>query len=150
MSCKRFSSLVNTLLFSLMPVTFGFSLGDFIAGIGLLINIFQSLNETDGARADYQELWRELKNVRNGLKCVQSLSVDSVHPTQAAVVRAALDDCLSCVVGFIQKDNYSGLGCTPASSKNSRRMMQRESWDMADVVKFKNEVQQLLLAKVQV
>ena len=37
-------------------VPFGFSVGDFIASINLLIDAVHSLSDTNGAQADYEEL----------------------------------------------------------------------------------------------
>ena len=145
---------------------FGFSVGDFIAGIGLLIDIFQSLNNTNGASADYKELQRELKNLKNGLQGVASLSPDPSQAPQASIVSSAIasavNDCLSCVDGFLKKNKkYSGLGSTPvkrwssAGFENSWRMVRWATWKKAEVAKFKGEVQQhvaaiqMLLAQLQ-
>ena len=62
--------------------TIGFSLGDLIAGIGLVIDIVQSLDNSTGAQADYKELWCELKNIKNGLDCVQKILVEDPHEGQ--------------------------------------------------------------------
>ena len=150
-----------------MPVPlFGFSLGDFIAGIGLLIDIFQSLNCTSGAPADYRELCRELVNLKNGLQGICSLPPDTSQAPQASVVSSAIDsavnDCLFCVDGFMQKNKkYSELGSTPvnrwssAGFKTSWRMVGWATWKKTEVAKFKSEVQhhvaaiQMLLTELQ-
>ena len=150
-----------------MPVPlFGFSLGDFIAVIGLLIDGFQSLNSTNGALADYKRLRRELKNLKNGLQGVRNLSPDLSQDPQASVVSSAVasavNDCLFCVDGFLQKNKkYSELGSTPADRwssagfKNSWRMVGWATWKKKEVVKFKGDVQrhvaaiQMLLAELQ-
>ena len=136
------------ILIMLAPI-FGFSLGDFISGIGLLIEIFQSLNEANGAQAEYKELWRELTNIKNGLESVQKLSLDHCQSAQASAVENAVNDCLSCIDGFMQRNKkYCGLGSTPvarwssAGFRTSVRMVQWALWKKADLVKFKSEVQQ--------
>ncbi|KAL8792264.1 MAG: hypothetical protein Q9195_005143 [Heterodermia aff. obscurata] len=150
-----------------MPVPiFGFSLGDFIAGIGLLLDIFQSLNSTNGAPADYKELWRELMNLKIALQGVRSLSPDPSQGPQASVVSSiasAVNDCLSCIDGFMQKNKeYSQLGSTPANRwssagfKSSWRMVGWATWKKAEVAKFKGQVQQhvaaiqMLLAELEI
>ena len=57
----------------LMPVPFGFSVGDFIGSIGLLIDAVKSLRKTCGTQDDYKELGRELKHLRDGLECMWAL-----------------------------------------------------------------------------
>ena len=38
-----------------MAVPFGFSIGDVIAGINLVFDVYNALRETGGATSDYQE-----------------------------------------------------------------------------------------------
>ena len=137
-----------------------------MTGIGLLIDVFQSLNSTNGAPADYKRLQCELKNLKNGLQGVCNLSSDLVQDPQASFVSSAIasavKDCLFCVDGFLQKNKrYSELGSTPADRwssagfKNSWRMVGWGTWKKKEVAKFKGDVQQhvaaiqMLLAELQ-
>lgn len=86
-------------------VPFGFSVGDFIAGINLLIDAVHSLSDTHGAQADYEELGRQLKNLRNGFECIEGLKLDATHPAQASAVDTALNDCRLCVDGFVKRNS---------------------------------------------
>ena len=98
-----------------MPVPFGVSVGDFIAGIELLIEGVKSLSDTNGAQADYKKLWCELNNLKKGLECIQSLSLDPTQPAQVSAVNSAVNDCLSCVDAFVNRNSkYSALNSTPA------------------------------------
>lgn len=54
-----------------MPVPFGFSVGDFVSGIELLLDGIKSLRDTNGARDDYRELIRELEHLKMGLKALK-------------------------------------------------------------------------------
>ena len=145
-----------------MPVPFGFSVGDFIGSIGLLIDAFKSLRDTYGAQDDYKELDRELKHLRNGLECIEALSLDSTQPAHFTAAKAAVDDCLLCLDSFIQRNTkFASLGSTNASQwtavglKRRWRMVQWALWKKADITKFKSEVQkhaeaiQMLLATIQ-
>lgn len=132
-----------------MPVPFGFSVGDFISGVELLIDAIKSLRDTNGAQDDYRELGRVLKHLRNGLECIEALSLDPTQPVQFSAAKAAVHDCLLCLDDFIQRNaKFSGLGSTPASHwtvvgfKDRWRMVQWALWKKADVSKFKSEVQQ--------
>ena len=79
-----------------MPVGFGFSVGDFIAGINLLIETVKSFSETHGAKADHQELGRELISLKNALDGIQALSLNTAQAAQISAVNAAVDSCRSC------------------------------------------------------
>ena len=131
-----------------MPVPLGFSVGDFIGSIGLLIDAVKSLRKTCGAQDDYKELGRELKHLRNGLECIEGLSLDPSHPTQFSAAKSAVHDCLLCPDNFIQRNTkFSSLGSTNASQwtvaglKNRWRMVQWALWKKADITEFKSEVQ---------
>lgn len=146
-----------------MPVPFGFSVGDLISGIELLIDAIKSLRDTNGAQDDYRELGRELKHLRNGLECIEALSLGPTPPIQLSAAKAAVHDCLLCLDSFIQRNaKFSSLGSTPGSHwtavclKKRWRMVQWALWKKADIAKFKSEVQQhaeaiqMLLATIQV
>ena len=145
-----------------MPVPFGFSIGDFINGIELLLDAVKSLHDTNGAQDDYKELGRELKHLRNGFEGIKALSLDPAQPVQSSAANAAVHDCLSCLDGFIPRNaKFSSLGSTPASQwtvaglKNRWRMVQSALWKKADIARFRSQVQQhaeaiqMLLATIQ-
>ncbi|CAD6571375.1 MAG: hypothetical protein ASARMPRED_004482 [Alectoria sarmentosa] len=146
-----------------MPVPFGFSVGDFISGIDLLLDAVKSLHDTNGAQDDYKELGRELKHLRNGLEGIKGLSVDPTQSVQFSTTEAAVHDCLLCLDGFIQRNaKFSSLGSTPASQwtavglKNRWRMVQWALWKKADIARFRSQVQQhaeaiqMLLETIQI
>ena len=146
-----------------MPVPFGFSVGDFVGGIELLLDGIKSLRDTNGARDDYRELVRELEHLKNGLRSVEALYIDSTQPIQCSPAKDMVDDCLMRIDDFIQQNaRFSNLDSTPASRwtvaglKDRWRMVQWALWKKADVVRFKSQVQQhveaiqMLLASIQV
>ena len=145
-----------------MPVPFGFSVGDFVSGIELLLDGIKSLRDTNGARDDYRELIRELEHLKNGLKSVEALYIDSTQPIQCSAAKAMVDDCLMRIDDFIQQNaRFSSLDATPAGRwtvaglKDRWRMVQWALWKKADVVRFKSQVQQhveairMLLTSIQ-
>ena len=143
-------------------VAFGFSVGDFIAGINLLIEAASSMSNTHGAQADYQGLSRQLRNLTNSLDCIQALNQNLLQPTQAAALDTALKDCRRSVDDFVQtnkkfKDlqNATGGQWSLATLKRQGRKIQWALWKKADVIKFQCTIQthaaalQSLLASIQ-
>lgn len=98
-----------------MPVAFGFSVGDFITGINLLIDSVKSFSETHGTKADHEELQRELIVLKNTLDGIQALSLDQAQAAQILAVNDAIDACHSCVNGFLQRNSkFKSLSSNPA------------------------------------
>ena len=131
-----------------MPVPFGFSIRDFIAGINLLIEAVKSFNDTHGAQADYRELGRELTGLQNALDGIKAVSINIVQAAQILEIITAVDDCRSCLDGFVQLyDKSKRLGSTPGK-RWSLAMFQKRArgiqWTVckADVAKFRIQIQQ--------
>ena len=98
-----------------MPVAFGFSIGDVIAGINLLIDSVKSLDSAHGAKADYQELGRELSSLNDALDGIQALSLSQAQLAQVKAVNTAVDGCRICIDGFVQRNSkFQSLDSTPA------------------------------------
>lgn len=126
---------------------FGFSLGDFIAGINVLIDVAHSLNDTYGAQADYEELGRELKSLRDGLDSIERLSLDPTQAAETTAVKAAVNNCYACVDTFVQRNNkFKGLESTPGHKWSLKRLkkcgrgVQWAIWKKDDVAKFRTEL----------
>ncbi|KAI1357050.1 hypothetical protein F5Y01DRAFT_321363 [Xylaria sp. FL0043] len=69
-----------------MPVSFGFSVGDFIAVAGLVHNIIRAISEHNGAVAEYQSCVSTLKSlhscicaIKEGLRFAQDVSSLDLH-----------------------------------------------------------------------
>lgn len=130
-------------------VPFGFSVGDLIAGINVLIDAVHSLSDTNGAQADYQELGRQLKNLRNGFECIEGLKLDATQSAQASAVNTALNDCRLCVDDFVKRngkfrclEEISDNQWSLAALKRQGRKVQWALWKKADVAKFRAAIQQ--------
>ena len=86
-------------------------MGDCIAGISLPLDVVHGLSKTNGARADYEELGRQLQNLSNGLECVKGLSLDTAQQTSA--VDTTLNDCRLCIDSFVERSsNFKSLEVT--------------------------------------
>lgn len=70
---------------------FGFSFGDFVAGINLVKGVIEALNDSVGAKLQYQRLITELINLEHVLTEVRNLEVeDSLTLQKIAIEQAAL------------------------------------------------------------
>ncbi len=128
-------------------VAFGFSVGDLIASVNLLIDVAHSLDNTHGAQADYQELGRELQSLNSGLDGIGALSLDSKYEAEILAVNAAVDKCRTCVKAFVKRyeafkslENTSRENWSLARLKNCGRGVQWAVWKKDDVVRFRDQV----------
>ena len=141
-------------------IPFGFSVGDCIAGISILIDAVHGLSKTNGAQADYDGLGRQLQNLSNGLGFVEGLSLDTAQQTLA--VDTALHDCRRCIDSFVERNSkFKSLDVTSdkqwtlAALKRQGRKVQWAVWKKADVAKFQAAIQQhsatiqMLLVSIQ-
>lgn len=131
-----------------MPVGFGFSVGDFIAGINLLIDSVKSLDEAHGAKADYQELGRELSSLKNALDGIQTFSPGQAQVAQVTAVNTAVDGCRLCVDGFVQRNSkFESLDSTPSkrwSPAAFKKGVLGIRWAIVkknEVAKFRSDIQ---------
>ena len=61
-----------------MAVPFGFSVGDFIAGINLVIDVYNALRESGGAASDFQEHVAWLQQLVTVLEALKNSTPDNV------------------------------------------------------------------------
>ncbi|CRG92826.1 hypothetical protein PISL3812_09897 [Talaromyces islandicus] len=103
-----------------MPApAFGFSVGDFLAGIDLVKDLIKALNDTAGAKPAYQNLIAELLSLQNALAEAQGVQVDDSRiDLKIALVQVA-SRCQSNIENFLNKNVkfQSSLGDQPTSSK---------------------------------
>ena len=149
-------------IYKLLMVGFGFSVGDFIAGINTLIDIVHSLSDTNGAQADYKELGSELQSLKSGLDGVKALPTDPTQTTEFSALHAAVENCRACVERFVRRnskfkslENIPGKKWSLATLKECGRKVQWAIWKKNDVENFRGRVQWhtgaigMLLATIQ-
>ena len=127
-----------------MPVPFGFSVGDFIALSSLISNIRTSLQSYGGARADYQELERELEILQLALAAIKSLTGPSQRHSEISAIKLVALSCRQTLNEFyarIQKYEKS-LGITSKQSKGraSGRMVQWGLYMQVDMAKMRSYI----------
>lgn len=81
---------------------FGFSVGDFIAGAGLIHNIAQSLRTAGGSKAAYLEVSVDLEGLAATLCRVHSLEANGYH-LEISELRKACEACLDKITEFEKK-----------------------------------------------
>ena len=85
-----------------MSVGFGFSVGDFIAGLELVATVIDALRESGGSSQRYRELISELLSLETALIQVKSLEL---HPSQNAeknALHSAASQCQRTISEFWQ------------------------------------------------
>lgn len=75
-------------------MSFGFSVGDFLAAGKLILDIIESLQDVGGAKSEYQELIHELRSLEKALQHLDQLQSDSAH--QGRIVQSIKFAALSC------------------------------------------------------
>ncbi|OBT40995.1 hypothetical protein VE00_08259 [Pseudogymnoascus sp. WSF 3629] len=86
-------------------MSFGFSVGDFLAVGKLILDITNTLGDAGGSKSEYQELLRELESLNHALKHLDKLSAN----TRSASLKSIKYTALSCrlplerFLGKIQK-----------------------------------------------
>ncbi|KAI4236893.1 MAG: hypothetical protein LQ349_002254, partial [Xanthoria aureola] len=59
-----------------MSAGFGFSVGDIVAGLKLVKQSIEALQDTKGSSGDYQALTREIDSLKDGLEAIEDLKLD--------------------------------------------------------------------------
>lgn len=126
------------------PPVFGFSIGDFIAGIKLAKDLVDSLDEAVGARPVYRRLIAELHSLERALTEVKNLRV---HPSQACqkiALEQAASQCQNCIETFLRENTkfQATLGVQSTASR-WRANLHKFQWAVCkqdDVEKFRAEI----------
>lgn len=71
-------------------MSFGFSVGDFLAAGTLIADITNSLREAGGSKSEHQELLRELESLNHALKHLDKLPTDGASANLESIKFAAL------------------------------------------------------------
>ncbi|KAI9810302.1 MAG: hypothetical protein M1827_006352 [Pycnora praestabilis] len=76
-----------------MPIPFGFSVGDFIAGIDLIRELIAALNESTGSASEYQAVIHELRSLQSLFKHLESLRLKDDLKAQGQAVGEEVRAC---------------------------------------------------------
>lgn len=95
---------------------FGFSVGDFVAGVSLVKKLIRSLNDAAGSRAAYRKLITELLNLEDSLTEIAKLQLGPAHEPQKLVLQRIAKQCEISIDTFLLKNakfNHT-LGTQPS------------------------------------
>lgn len=91
---KRWPGQRNT-----MPVGFGFSVGDFVAVIGLVHTVIDAVRDSSHVTSSFRALLTELYDLESALLRVKSLDAD-INQVQQVTLRHAASQCQSTIDAF--------------------------------------------------
>jgi hypothetical protein len=83
-------------------MSFGFSVGDFLAVGKLITDITNSLREAGGSKSEYQELLRELESLNHALKHLDNLPTNGASANLESIKYASLS-CRRPLEQFLRK-----------------------------------------------
>lgn len=110
---------------------FGFSVGDFIAGVSLVKDLIQALDDTSGARPAYRRLISELRTLDKALTTVQKLDVVPAQTPQKIALEQVAAQCHKSIERFLTKNAkfQATLGLqSPANISRWRSSLHKVQW----------------------
>ena len=126
---------------------FGFSVGDLIRGVELIVEAVHSLNETKGARAEYSKFIHELACLQKALEQIRSLCPDITDSASFLNIKNTVTECSDCIEDFMSNNNrfkvlesVSPVPWTLSGWRTRGRMMRWAICKKADIAKFRGEV----------
>ncbi|KAF2791730.1 hypothetical protein K505DRAFT_197096, partial [Melanomma pulvis-pyrius CBS 109.77] len=102
-----------------MTPAFGFSVGDFIAGLSLLHKVVAALREADGAKSQYSHTILELEGLQNLLRTVQSFQPTDSTSENAEKLRILGHQCYLPLAAFLKK--IEKFECALGSKTSGRK-----------------------------
>lgn len=84
-----------------MPVPFGISVGDFVAGLSLITNALKKIQDEHGAKANYQSLIREVANLQAGFIAIEDFVIGTTNSKRHAAIQQAVAEGRDCIEDFL-------------------------------------------------
>ena len=82
-----------------MVVPFGVSVGDFIAGIGVVLTVVQALRDVSGASVDFRELTAETESLKAVFVTIENADLDP-SSRDFKCAEQAIENCKAIVSTF--------------------------------------------------
>lgn len=87
-----------------MSAGFGFSVGDIVAGLKLIKQSIEAIQDTKGSTADFEALGHEIASLKAGLEAVEDLKLDQTFGSeskQCVAIGQAIARCWKCIDIFL-------------------------------------------------
>jgi hypothetical protein len=125
-------------------MSFGFSATDFVAGISLVKDLIQALQDSKGSSKEYLELITELRSLETALIEVKSLDLEVEQRAQRAALREAATECQRTIDKFLQElvkyQPHLRLGGSLSSWRDGFRKIQWRLCQKEELVRFRAEI----------
>jgi hypothetical protein len=120
-------------------MSFGFSVGDFLAAAILIQDIVVSLKESGGAVSEYEELMLELEGLQRALDKIEHLQVSPERAENVNDLKVAALNCTFVLRDFRRKlDTYEDLD-RRKGQKLTRNVGKKIRWELM----MKEDIQNL-------
>lgn len=121
-------------------MSFGFSAGDFVAGISLIKDLTDALSATHGAKVEYQGLITELYCLQRALIAIKEIEVQESSREYDAT-QLAVRGCQECIDGFLlQTASYQSLTAGKSTIKDQIKKITWAKCRKEDLRKFKEDL----------
>jgi hypothetical protein len=122
-------------------MSFGWSVGDVIAGINVLIQVFEALDDAKGGKAAHSELARELSSFQNALDGIRKYALQSS-------MEQAVGNCQQCIDTFVNRmkkfknidKDYGGSRWSPDKFMKNVRAVEWAMCKKSEVDDFRKAV----------
>ena len=126
-----------------MAAPIGFSVGDLIAGINLIIISVRAVRDGGGAVAEYQAISEELESLKAGLQAVDDLCLHEATPQLQTSIHEAVQRTQRCIEDFIKKNTKYQPWLRP-DRRGWKTNLNRIKWTLCrkdDLVKFRSQLE---------
>ena len=127
-----------------MTVPFGFSVGDFVAGIGLIRDVVDALQTTSASTTRYQGLIKELFSLERALLEVKALKFDEINPPQLDALRCAATQFQGTIDSLLKKvKKYQPSLTAKGSGVRWKDVLRKVQWALlteSDLEQFRAEI----------
>ena len=130
-------------------MSFGFSIGDFIAISGLILNLVDALDSNTGSRAQYSRLSDELKSLHSAFLAVQDVVQklrrdEKSHASTVNAITYEIECCRKLILGFTaDTEKYRKSLCHGGSGrkvKDTWRKISYKIFEEGDVAMLKDSL----------
>jgi hypothetical protein len=131
-----------------MAVPFGFSVGDFISGIDVLLTGIKAVRDVGGSSTQYQALASQLETLRTGLSSILFFDLEPQTSDVHINLREAVASCEECIKSFVKTISKYQILLKP-NTKGWKAGLRKIQWAFCkekDVIEFRQQITQRVCA----